>query len=100
MKILNKVCLFILMVFLLPYNVIGQQNFSVEHFLVEDGLPHNIITQIIQDKKGFIWLATFNGLSKYDGYTFQNYKTSSSDKVLMKDNRIDKITEDKYTVFG
>ena len=74
----------------------GQQNFSVEHFLVEDGLPHNTISQIIQDKKGFIWLATFNGLSKYDGYTFQNFKPQSSDKVLMKNNRIDKISEDEY----
>lgn len=96
MKILGKICLFILMFFLLPYNIIGQQNFSLEHFLVEDGLPHNTITQIIQDKKGFIWLATYNGLSKYDGYTFQNYKTQPSDKVVMKDNRIDKITEDTY----
>ncbi|HEX9600081.1 MAG TPA: two-component regulator propeller domain-containing protein, partial [Mariniflexile sp.] len=79
-----------------PYNIIGQQNFSVEHFLVEDGLPHNIINQIIQDKKGFIWLATSNGLSKYNGYTFQNYKTQPSDNVLMKSNRIDKIHEDLY----
>ena len=96
MKILGKICLFILIVFLLPFDIKGQQNFSFEHFLVEDGLPHNTISHIIQDKKGFIWLATFNGLSKYDGYTFQNYKTEPSDKVLMKSNRINKITEDKY----
>jgi len=96
MKQFRKIYIFILIVFLLPLNGIGQQNFSLEHFLVEDGLPHNTISQIIQDKNGFIWLVTFNGLSKYDGYTFHNYKTQSSDKVLMKSNRINSITEDKY----
>ncbi|TDD94603.1 hybrid sensor histidine kinase/response regulator transcription factor [Flavobacterium cellulosilyticum] len=96
MKILGKIFLLILIVFLLPFDVKGQQNFSFEHFLVEDGLPHNTISQIIQDKKGFIWLGTFNGLSKYDGSTFQNYKTQASDKVLMKSNRINKIIEDKF----
>ncbi|MBD0833392.1 hybrid sensor histidine kinase/response regulator transcription factor [Aestuariibaculum sediminum] len=88
---------FLFIIFLGAFNWLeGQQNFSVEHFLVEDGLPHNTISHIIQDKKGFIWMATFNGLSKYDGYTFQNYKPQSSDEVLMKNNRIDKIIEDEY----
>jgi signal transduction histidine kinase/DNA-binding response OmpR family regulator/ligand-binding sensor domain-containing protein len=96
MKILGGIYSFFLMFFVLPFNVKGQQNFSLEHFLVEDGLPHNVVSQIIQDKKGFIWLATFNGISKYDGYSFQNYKTQSTDKVLMKNNRINKIIEDKY----
>lgn len=96
MKQFRKIYLVVLIVFLLPFDGIGQQNFSFEHFLVEDGLPHNTISQIIQDKKGYIWLATVNGLSKYDGYTFQNYKTQPPDKVLMKSNRINKITEDLY----
>jgi signal transduction histidine kinase/ligand-binding sensor domain-containing protein/DNA-binding response OmpR family regulator len=73
-----------------------QENYSFENYLVEDGLPHNIINRIIQDKKGFIWLATTNGLSKYNGYTFQNYITTARDKVLMKNNRINSIIEDYY----
>ncbi|MFL1013091.1 hybrid sensor histidine kinase/response regulator transcription factor [Flavisericum labens] len=96
MKVIEKFYFFIIISFCAAYSVRGQQDFSIEHFLVEDGLPHNTVSQIIQDKKGFIWLATFNGLSKYDGYSFQNYKTQSSDKVLMKNNRIDKIIEDEY----
>ncbi|MBW1655634.1 hybrid sensor histidine kinase/response regulator transcription factor [Flavobacterium quisquiliarum] len=74
----------------------SQQNYSFNHYLVEDGLPHNIINHIIQDKKGFMWFATTNGLSKYNGYRFKNYKTEATDKVLMKNNRIDWITEDAY----
>lgn len=96
MKKYRNIYFTILIVLLQPISAMGQQNFSFEHFLVEDGLPHNIINQIIQDQKGFIWLATSNGLSKYDGYIFQNYKTQPSDKVIMKSNRIDKITEDMH----
>lgn len=73
-----------------------QQNYNFSHYLVEDGLPHNIINHIIQDKKGFMWFATTNGLSKYNGYRFKNYKTEATDKVLMKNNRIDWIIEDAY----
>ncbi|WP_433831216.1 hybrid sensor histidine kinase/response regulator transcription factor [Flavobacterium anhuiense] len=73
-----------------------QQSYSFNHYLVEDGLPHNIINHIIQDKKGFMWFATTNGLSKYNGYRFKNYKTDAIDKVLMKNNRIDWIAEDAY----
>lgn len=75
---------------------ICQENYKFEHYFVENGLPHNIINHIIQDKKGFIWFATTNGLSKFNGYNFQNYKTQPTDKVLMKNNRIDWITEDSH----
>ena len=35
-----------------------------------DGLPNNSIRYIYQDSKGFLWLATLNGLSRYDGNSF------------------------------
>lgn len=73
-----------------------QDHYTFKQYLVEDGLPHNIINNIIQDKKGFIWIATTNGLSKYNGYYFKNYKPKLTDKVKMKNNRIDKLVEDSY----
>jgi len=39
----------------------------------KDGLLCNQIYDIVQDKQGFIWLATVNGISRYDGYSFLNY---------------------------
>lgn len=83
------------LILLFSLSILGQQNYAVKNYLVEEGLPHNVINQIIQDKKGFIWLATYNGISKYDGYSFKNYKSKPSDKVFMKKNRIDRIVEDK-----
>lgn len=66
-----------------------------EHYSTDDGLPQYTINDILQDKKGYIWLATFDGLSKFDGYTFHNFKSKTSDRVLMKSNRIDRLHEDR-----
>ncbi len=40
---------------------------------MEDGLPDAQITGIVQDKDGFLWIATTNGLSRYDGTEFRNF---------------------------
>lgn len=94
MKLFVKPYLLLFMVLLPLTGTRAQQNYSYEHYLVENGLPHNIINQIIQDKKGFIWLASYNGISKYDGYSFKTYKPTASDKVFMKNKRINQIVED------
>lgn len=41
-----------------------------EHLSVKDGLSHNSVTCILQDREGFIWFGTNDGLNKYDGYSF------------------------------
>ena len=40
-----------------------------------DGLPSNRVNDMIQDKTGYIWLGTSNGLCRYDGYSFMNLQT-------------------------
>jgi signal transduction histidine kinase/DNA-binding response OmpR family regulator/ligand-binding sensor domain-containing protein len=49
-----------------------------EHYTALDGLPHNSISDIYKDSKGFVWLCTWYGLSRFDGYTFRNYRTPLS----------------------
>lgn len=43
------------------------------HLKVEDGLAQSTVTHLIQDSKGFMWFATLDGLSRYDGYRFRNF---------------------------
>ena len=50
------------------------QNFK--RFDIEKGLPSNRIYKVIQDKQGFIWVATDKGLSKFDGDEFVNFTTA------------------------
>lgn len=42
-------------------------------FTIQDGLAGNLVRRIIQDRKGFIWIATWEGVSKYDGHRFTNF---------------------------
>ena len=76
--------------------VCGQPVCHFEHFSSDNGLPQNTVMDILQDKKGFMWFSTWNGISKFDGYTFANYKTNPDDPYYIKNNRIDKLYEDKY----
>ena len=65
-----------------------------------DGLPNNSIRYIYQDSKGFLWLATLNGLSRYDGNSFLTFRPEAGDKVSLADNRIYDLTEDKDGFYG
>lgn len=65
------------------------------HFSTEDGLCSNAISMISQDDLGFIWIATWNGLSRYDGYNFYNYKTGNSSHIKNLHNRILDIVIDQ-----
>ena len=53
------------------------QHFIFKTYTVEDGLVSNPVRRIYQDNKGFIWIATQEGLSKYDGDKFTNYNTAN-----------------------
>src|SRR6186713_714517 len=45
----------------------------IEHFTTENGLSNNNVYKLMEDKKGFLWVATAYGLNRYDGYTFKKY---------------------------
>lgn len=60
----------------LNIQVFAQQHIF-KNYTVNDGLVANAIRRIYQDSKGFLWIATWEGLSKYDGYQFTNYTTAN-----------------------
>ena len=49
------------------------QEYSWEYYSVAEGLPQTQIFSLFQDSKGFIWIGTKGGLSKFDGIEFENY---------------------------
>lgn len=62
-------------------------------FTVSDGLVQSHINTIIQDSRGFIWIGTKNGLSRYDGYEFVNYTHQPYDTTSLSDNYVNAISE-------
>ncbi|MEM5564706.1 LytTR family transcriptional regulator DNA-binding domain-containing protein [Psychroserpens sp. AS72] len=59
-----------------------------KHFGVDDGLPSSEVYDIYQDKEGYIWFATDKGLSRFNGYEFENFTT--------KDGLLDNTILDFY----
>lgn len=59
---------------LLIVKIVFPQAYSVKQFTVDDGLPSSHVYEVKQDKKGFYWICTTQGLVKYDGYSFEQVK--------------------------
>ncbi len=58
----------------------GMDNARFRHLNVEDGLSQDTVQAIAQDHEGYLWLGTQHGLSRYDGFSFRTYFSSSKGK--------------------
>src|SRR5262245_30473357 len=68
------------------------QQLSVRKYDVSDGLAHSHVTAIHQDRKGYLWFGTWEGLSRFDGYRFTNYgERDGLGHVIIND-----INEDRH----
>jgi len=76
-------------------NAATQPICEIKDYSFADGLTYNTVTEIIQDTKGLIWFSTWNGLAKFDGYTFKYYKTSPGDGCTMNNTRINNILQNQ-----
>ncbi|RLD04357.1 MAG: hypothetical protein DRI32_05800 [Chloroflexi bacterium] len=63
----------LIFLFLILSNYTYSQELTYQKYIVADGLPQTQVMQILQDGKGYIWLATKNGISRFDGIEFTNY---------------------------
>lgn len=67
---------------------------SFDYFSQADGLPNNQIQCIFQDKNGWIWLGTSQGLSRFDGYRFVNFIHNPEDTSSLSGELVRVIFED------
>ncbi len=96
MKVIFKILVFILFTWVIStWQLFAQkQNLDFKHITVEDGLTQSWARCILQDKYGYIWIGTNDGLNKYDGYEIVNYKHNPRDKNTISNNTITKLVED------
>ena len=71
------------------------QALRFERIGTSKGLSQSSVSSILQDREGFMWFATRDGLNKYDGYKFTIYKTNPRDSLSISNNNVRYITEDK-----
>lgn len=69
----------ILYLILCNVKINGQETYFTKTFTTANGLPHNHVRGIAQDSTGFLWVATWDGISRYDGYEFRNYYHNPTD---------------------
>lgn len=66
------------------------QSVYLPHYTTKDGLPSNNCYYTLQDKKGFIWIATDAGVSRFDGSVFENFSVDDG----LPDNQILQLRQD------
>ncbi|TAK66876.1 MAG: hypothetical protein EPO24_01035 [Bacteroidetes bacterium] len=72
----------------------SQEFFQIEHLSVEQGLSQGSVWCIHQDKEGFLWFGTQDGLNRYDGITMKEYRNNPLDTTTLSDNFVTAIAED------
>jgi signal transduction histidine kinase/ligand-binding sensor domain-containing protein len=71
------------------------ENLRFERFTLENGLVSDRVKSIAQDQKGYIWIGTASGLSRFDGYEFISYRNKPGDPRSIANNRVNVVFADK-----
>jgi len=94
---MNKLKLIItinLAILFLTSFVLAQSKISTELISVRDGLSSNNIRDITQDRFGYMWICTNDGVNIYDGYQFKVLKNIQDDTTSLADNNTFRVLED------
>jgi hypothetical protein len=94
--------LFIVLRFFMPFffglcimPLIAQQSdYLIKSFRVDQGLAHPNVRSIVKDTSGFLWIGTFDGMSRFDGNEFVNYRHSPADSGSIPPNEVKKLCVD------
>ncbi|MBK0380208.1 hybrid sensor histidine kinase/response regulator transcription factor [Mucilaginibacter segetis] len=90
-----KKYLYIFCIVIAPYAVFAQiDNYNIYNYSTDNGLPTNDYQYIYQDSFGFLWLASYDGLFRWDGNTFKKYYHDEKDPHSLDHNIVYSIFED------
>ena len=87
-RALLLICFFLLLSFV-------RAQTPITYLGINQGLSNNSVRCILQDHKGFMWFGTFDGLNRYDGYSFRVFKNKVNDSASLINPFIYALNEDK-----
>ncbi|MFN8258925.1 MAG: two-component regulator propeller domain-containing protein [Bacteroidales bacterium] len=91
-----KIILILILNTFIVFNLFSQVDFRFESLSRKDGLSHDNVYAISQDRYGFMWFGTEDGLNRYDGYTFKQFYNEPSNPNSLVSNNFGEILEDRY----
>jgi signal transduction histidine kinase/ligand-binding sensor domain-containing protein/DNA-binding response OmpR family regulator len=83
-------------IFLLPVSLFGENSPNIEYLTSHSGLSHNTIRCMIQDKTGFMWFGSLNGLNRYDGVNITSFIPDSKNPSSLSSGKVKEIHQDSY----
>ncbi len=86
--------LLISVLLMLIVGFIKSQPYYFTHYQVEHGLSNNAVLCSFQDKNGFMWFGTRDGLNRFDGYTFKTFQSDFNSHSILESNYIRALKED------
>lgn len=92
MKIKRRIIIFLLFIFNM-FNLVTAQQLSVDILPLGTQLPSNSVQRIFQDREGFMWFGTREGLSRYDGYRVLTFRSGKTTPNLLTDNQITSLAD-------
>ncbi|MDM8564989.1 EAL domain-containing protein [Candidatus Halobeggiatoa sp. HSG11] len=90
--------IFIIIIFIFSITNLLAQELKFQNFSLDEGLSQSTVNAILQDKQGFIWFGTQDGLNKFDGYTFTVYRHDPKVPDTLSHNEIFSIYEDNQGI--
>ncbi|HTD28228.1 MAG TPA: diguanylate cyclase, partial [Xanthomonadaceae bacterium] len=69
------------------------RDFRFQHIVGEHGLAQNTVSALLQDREGYIWVATQGGLHRYDGQDYRQFEQASDDPASLPDNFVTALAE-------
>jgi len=73
----------------------GPRQYTFTHYGVSSGLASNEASASLQDEQGFIWIATNNGLQRFDGHRYLNFRHEKTDSTTIPNNYVTNLLLDK-----
>jgi signal transduction histidine kinase/ligand-binding sensor domain-containing protein/DNA-binding response OmpR family regulator len=93
LSIIENYSLLILLFLILPCNSLAQINLDFDELSIEDGFSSSRANVILQDRKGYMWIGTWNGLNRYDGNHCVVYQPSINDTLSISNREVTAMIE-------
>ena len=94
-QVLLRSVVAVVLVLVLSSGGLAQKKLLFDHLTVKQGLSQSSVMCVFQDRRGFMWFGTQDGLNRYDGYDFKIFKHDPANPNSLKENFVVLIAEDR-----